>query len=57
MTYLCMVKGKVNLRIDDVTEGQLGPTVAMWCAPGTSFEVFAQSGTADELKKVRETNV
>ena len=56
MTYLCMVKGKVNLRIDDVTEGKLGPTVAMWCAPGTSVEVFAQSGTADELRKVRSSN-
>lgn len=56
MTYMCLVKGKVELRIDDVTEAQLGPTVAMWCSPNNSVEVFAQSGTAEDLKRVRKPN-
>ena len=54
MTYMCVVKGKVDLRIDDVTERELGPTVAMWCSPDNSVEVFARTGTAEDLKRVRK---
>ena len=53
---MCIVKGKVDIRIDDVSEAQLGPTVALWCSPWNSVEVFAKSGTAEDLKRVRKTN-